>query len=252
MVQLGLSRARNEGSEAPRKDPLAMQNKILHASLLSFFALLAVASASPKKGDEKSETAGNGSSTASTNGINKPTTVGDATWTVLDVQDRGSPMKANNEYTKDANTQGRFIQVHIKVANTGKKEGYVSAPKLVDGTGREFGTMEDSFSFIPKGAESIALDKVQPSLSKEFYELYELPPGVGSLSLQVNDFGLFGSPKKIALGVIPAAVRTTAASATNAPAATAAAPKAPTPKAATPAVTAPATPAATSAPAKKK
>ena len=78
-------------------------------------------------------------------------------------------------------------------------------PKLVDGTGREFGTIETPSSFRPKDTNGVFLDKVQPSMTKEFTEIYELPAGVTTVSLKAHDFGLFGSDKTIALGNLPPA-----------------------------------------------
>jgi hypothetical protein len=51
----------------------------------------------------------------------------------------------------------------------------------------------------------VFLDKLQPSMTKEFTEIYEIPAGVTSVSLKAHDFGLFGSDKSIALGALPPA-----------------------------------------------
>ena len=173
-----------------------------HLAVLPVFALLAVGSSSPKKGaDDKAST------TTTTSGkLGAATTIGDSEWTVLDVVNRGSTMKANESYEKDAVTTGTFIQLHFKIANKSKKEGVMGdVPKLVDATGREFGTIENASSFRPKDTNGVFLDKLQPSMTKEFTEIYELPAGVTSVSLKAHDFGLFGSDKKIELGNLPAA-----------------------------------------------
>lgn len=176
---------------------------VLRLAILPLFGALALGSASPKKdgsGDDKT-------STTDTTGasIGKAIVVGDAEYTVLDVVNRGTVMKANNEFEKDATTTGSYIQVHFKVANKGKKEGFLTTPKLVDDTKREFGTMENSYAYRPKGTEGIALDKVQPSMSKEFTEIYELPAGVTSAQMKAVDFDLFGKDKLINLGALPPA-----------------------------------------------
>ena len=173
-----------------------------HLAVLPVFALLAVGSSSPKKdGDDKAAT-----TTTTAGKLGSATTVGDAEWTVLDIVNRGSTMKANESYEKDAVTTGTFIQVHFKIANTSKKEGVMGdVPKLVDTTGREFGTIETASSFRPKDTNGVFLDKLQPSATKEFTEIYELPAGVTSVSMKAHDFGLFGSDKTIALGALPAA-----------------------------------------------
>jgi hypothetical protein len=195
-----------------------------HLAVLPVFALLAVGSSSPKKdGDDKAAT-----TTTTAGKLGTTTTVGDADWTVLDIVNRGSTMKANESYEKDAVTTGTFIQVHFKIANKSKKEGVMGdVPKLVDTTGREFGTIETASSFRPKDTNGVFLDKLQPSATKEFTEIYELPAGVTSVSMKAHDFGLFGSDKTIDLGALPAAPPAPVAAAPAAkPAAKAAAPAA--------------------------
>jgi hypothetical protein len=175
----------------------------LQLAVLPVFAVLAIGSSSPKK-DGANDKAGATTTTAGT--VGKALAVGDAEWTILDVVNRGSKMKANESFDKDATTAGSFIQVHFKIANTSKKEATVGeVPKLVDPTGREFGTYENASSFRPKDSNGVFLDKVQPSMSREFYEIFEVPAGVTTLSMKVHDFGIFGKEKMIALGAIPAA-----------------------------------------------
>lgn len=177
---------------------------LFQLAVLPVFALLAVGSSSPKKSgapdDEKVST------TTTTGSIGKGVAIGDAEWTILDIVNRGSKMKANESFEKDATTTGTFVQIHFKVSNTGKKEGTIGdVPKVVDPGGREFGTYENASSFRPKDSSGVFLDKVQPSMSKEFYEIYEVPAGVTTVSLKAHDFGIFGKDKTIALGNIPAA-----------------------------------------------
>lgn len=177
---------------------------LLQLAVLPFFALLAVGSSSPKKdgaaADDKVGT------TTTTGSVGKGVAIGDAEWTVIDIVNRGTKMKANESFEKDATTTGTFLQIHFKVANTGKKEGTIGdVPKVVDPGGREFGTYENASSFRPKDSTGVFLDKVQPSMSKEFYEIYEVPAGVTTVSLKAHDFGLFGKDKTIALGNIPPA-----------------------------------------------
>jgi hypothetical protein len=177
---------------------------VLQLAVLPFFALLAVGSSSPKKDGAPDDKAATTTTTAA--GIGKPVEVGDAEWTIIDIVNRGTRMKANESYEKDAVTTGSFIQVHFKVANKSKKEGTLGeVPKLVDTTGREFGTMELQSSFRPKDTNGVFLDKIQPSMSKEFYEIYELPAGVTTVSFKAHDFGIFGKDKTINLGALPAA-----------------------------------------------
>ena len=112
--------------------------------------------------------------------------------------------------------------------------------KLVDASGREFGTMDRESTFIPKTGEALFLEKVQPSLSKELYAIFEVPADAGQLSLKVADFGFSSSTRTIDLGDIPRPVVAAAPASAPAPAKVAAAPAA---KAAAPASKAKAAPA---------
>ena len=182
-----------------------LRKTCLKLAAIPFFVLVAVGSSSPKKDgaadDDKSST------TSTTAGqVGKAVVVGDAEWTILDVVNRGSQMKANESYEKDASTAGTFVQVHFKVANKGKKEGTIGElPKLIDVSSREFGSIDNASSFRPKDTSGIFLDKINPTLSKEFTEIYELPAGVNAVSIKAHDFGLFGKDKVINLGPLPAA-----------------------------------------------
>jgi len=204
----------------------------LQLTALPLFAALAIGSSSPKKdGDDKAST----TSTTSASGIGTAVVVGDAEWTILDVVNRGSKMKANESYEKDATTTGTFVQVHFKIVNKGKAEGTMGdVPKLLDPGGREFGTVESASAFRPKDTSGVFLDKINPTLSKEFTEIYELPPGITTISLKAHDFGIFGKDKTINLGTLPPAPAVAAAPATPVKGA-AAAPAAAKAKAAPPA-----------------
>ncbi|HSO32388.1 MAG TPA: hypothetical protein VLT33_07730, partial [Labilithrix sp.] len=196
---------------------LAMHHKTwLQLAALPLFALLAVGSSSPKKDgatDDKAST----TSVTGASSIGTAVVVGDAEWTILDVVNRGSKMKANESYEKDATTAGTFVQVHFKIVNKGKAEGTMGeVPKLLDPAGREFGTIESASPFRPKDTNGVFLDKINPTLSKEFTEIYELPPGIASVSIKAHDFGLFGKDKTISLGNLPAAPAAAVAAATTA------------------------------------
>jgi len=177
----------------------------LKLTAIPFFVLLAVGSSSPKK-DGAAENDKTGVTGTTAGLVGSAVAVGDAEWTILDLVNRGSQMKANESFEKDATTSGTFVQVHFKVANKGKKEGTIGElPKLIDGNSREFGTIDNASSFRPKGTSGVFLDKINPTLSKEFTEIYELPAGVSTVSIKTHDFGLFGKEKLINLGALPAA-----------------------------------------------
>jgi hypothetical protein len=165
------------------------------------FALMALGSARSDKSSTTTTT-----SAIEEPGVGRPLTVGKAEWTVLDVLDRGTTMKPTNQFSKDATTSGRFIQVHFRVANKGKEPGsLMGAPKLADDKSREFGRYQEQFAYLPKDGNSLTLETIQPSMSKDFYEIYELPADATTLSIKVPDFGFLGSTKSIPLGNIPLA-----------------------------------------------
>ena len=84
-----------------------------------------------------------------------------------------------------------------KVQNDAKEEAmFGDSPKLVDGTGREFGRVELSAIYIPKDAQTIGLEKVPASMSKEFYEIYEVPADASALAFRAIEAGLFGGETK--------------------------------------------------------
>ncbi|MDB4944766.1 MAG: hypothetical protein JWP97_4300, partial [Labilithrix sp.] len=190
---------------AARARTILANKNLLRLAVLPLFGALALGSASPKKDGAAADDKSSITSTTSAT-IGTPVAVGDAEWTVLDVVNRGTTMKASDGFRKDLVTSGTYIQVHFKVANKGKKEGLMGdSPKLVDGTAREFGTVDSAYAYRPKGTDGVVLDKINPAMSKEFTEIFEVPAGVTTASMKVHDFGIFGKDKTIALGTLPAA-----------------------------------------------
>ena len=174
---------------------------LLRLAVLPVFAALAFGCAPPRKGATSNKVA---ASAATADPVMKVDFFLSAEWTVLDVVDRGSPMKARDGIDTDLTTSGRFIQVHYRVKNNSKKEGIVrpAAAKLSDMSGREFGAVTTQESYIPKGGEPPFYATVQPSLSKDFYGIFEVPADATEFFFKVSDFGSVSASRSIALGTV--------------------------------------------------
>lgn len=176
---------------------------LLKLAVLPVFAALAIGCAPPRKGAANNKVT---ATAAAADPVMKVDFFLSAEWTVLDVVDRGSPMKARDGIDTDLATSGRFIQVHYRVKNNSKKEGVVrpAATKLSDTTGREFGAVTTQESYLPKGGEPPFYTSVQPSLSKDFYGIFEVPADATEFFFKVSDFGSISAARSIALGTIAA------------------------------------------------
>ena len=127
----------------------------------------------------------------------------DSEWVVVEAKDAGKSVKGNSEFNQEEKkTEGRFIQVHYKVTNKGKKEEMLlDQPKLVDDKSREYGPMEGENAYIPAKARTITLDTLQPSLPKEYWTVFEVPADAKGLKFQFRGFSLLNDKKTVDLGL---------------------------------------------------
>lgn len=126
----------------------------------------------------------------------------DSTWTVIEAKDLGKDLKPTGEFAEAKKTTGKFLQVHYKVTNTGKKqETLLETPKVLDKGGREFGHVEMESDYIPKGSKAAILETLQPSMEKDFYTVIEIPADASGLKLQLTGLGLLGEKKTIDLAM---------------------------------------------------
>lgn len=131
--------------------------------------------------------------------IGAPVPVGDAhVWTVISAEDRGQTIESGNEFIDNLTTAGRFMLVKASVKNVGTDAFYIDAPKIVDGTGREFDYNSDAFMIIDS-AEQCALEQVNPGLDKACTWIYEVPADATALKLKVAG-GLLDSAVEVDLG----------------------------------------------------
>ena len=127
----------------------------------------------------------------------------DSDWVVIEAKDAGKSIKSNSEFNEEEKkTEGRFIQVHFKVTNKGKKEEMVlDQPKIVDDKGREFGPIDMQSFYVPAKAKTLGLDTLQPSMPKEYWTVIEVPADAKGLKFQVHGFSLLGDKKNVELGL---------------------------------------------------
>ena len=127
---------------------------------------------------------------------------GDSEWTVVEVKDAGTKLKANSDYGEDKATDGRFVQVHYRVTNKGKKEEHIlDTPKVVDAKGRVFAPIEMESFYVPAKTKSLGLEALPPSQPKDYWTVVEVPGDATGLALQIHGLGLFGDKKTVDLGI---------------------------------------------------
>jgi hypothetical protein len=127
---------------------------------------------------------------------------GDSDWTVVEVKDAGKKLKANSEYGEEKATDGRFVQVHYRVTNKGKKEEHIlDTPKVVDAKGRVFAPIEMESFYVPAKTKSLGLEALPPSQPKDYWTVVEVPGDATGLAFQIHGLGLFGDKKTVDLGI---------------------------------------------------
>jgi hypothetical protein len=147
---------------------------------------------------------GGGGSSGGTAKVGEQVKLDESTWTVVEAKDLGKSIKATAEYAADEkkNTTGRFIQVHYKVVNNGKKqESLIEEPKIVDSKGREFGPIEGESEYVPKGTKAALVETLQPSMEREYYTIIEVPADATGLKVQLTGLGFLGDKKQVDIGM---------------------------------------------------
>jgi hypothetical protein len=138
-------------------------------------------------------------SSAATAKLGETVTFDDSEWVVVEAKDVGKTIKSNSEFNEEKKeTPGRFIQVHYKVTNKGKKEEMMlDRPKVLDDKGREFGPIDMETFYVPAKAKTIGLETLQPSMPKEFWTVVEVPADAKALKFQVHGFSLLSDKKNV-------------------------------------------------------
>jgi hypothetical protein len=169
--------------------------KVLAALLMVLGVLLAC------KGGKDSGGSGSSGGTAK---LGEQVKLDESAWTVIEAKDLGKSIKATSELFADEkkDTTGKFVQVHYKVVNNGKKqETLLDTPKIVDSKSREFGPIQSESEYVPKGSKAAILETLQPSMEKDFYTIIEVPADATGLKVQVTGLGLLGDKKMVDIGM---------------------------------------------------
>lgn len=165
--------------------------KVLAALLMVLGVLLACKGGSGSSG---------GGSSGGTAKLGEQVKLDESAWTISEAKDLGKSIKATSELFADEkkDTTGKFIQIHYKVVNNGKKqETLLDTPKIVDSKSREFGSIEGEMDYVPVGTKTAILETLQPSMEKDFYAIIEVPSDATDLQVQVTGLGLTGSTEKV-------------------------------------------------------
>lgn len=129
----------------------------------------------------------------------------DSKWMVTEAEDRGNTLTSNNQFLKDARTDGKFIFVRYKVTNnTNKEERFLTKVKLIDSKGREYEPIDKQAFYLPEGAKSMTLEALPASIAKEFGAIYEVPADAKELKFQTRAMSMFGAKRLVDLGLEPA------------------------------------------------
>jgi hypothetical protein len=129
--------------------------------------------------------------------IGDPVSFDDSEWTVVEAKNVGQTLAQNGGPGAPRTTEGKFVEIHYRVTNKGKKEErLLDAPRVVDAKGRQFGRIELEAFYVPERSTAIGVDPIQPRQGKEFWTVIELPADAAGLKLELHGLGLFG-PKKL-------------------------------------------------------
>jgi len=125
--------------------------------------------------------------------IGEVVVVGDVQWKVLEAKNLGSTLKSSNQFIKDLETSGKFIQVRVEMVNKGKEAKSLSYIDLHDSTGRKYKAASEARHWIPDEEEIFLVETINPGLSKTFTAIYEVPADAAGLYIMVNDLEMFGA-----------------------------------------------------------
>jgi hypothetical protein len=127
----------------------------------------------------------------------------DSDWVVVSAMDLGAKIKPTGMFAEDKATGGHFVEVQYKVTSKQKEEDTIlDGPKLKDSKGRQFTHLEDESSFVPSGQKTIVLEKLPPSMAKEFWTIFEVPADATEFQFEARSLGLSAHEKPVALGAL--------------------------------------------------
>jgi hypothetical protein len=135
--------------------------------------------------------------------VDKTVAFDDVQWVVIEARDAGQSVKSNSELNdEEKRTTGRFVMIHYKLTNLGKKEEMLlDRPKVQDDRGREFGPIDMESFYVPVHAKTVGLDTIQPSLPKEYWTVVEVAPDATHLKFVIHGFSLTSRHELVELGI---------------------------------------------------
>jgi hypothetical protein len=125
----------------------------------------------------------------------------DSVWVVKSAELCGKTMASNNTFQKGATTEGKFVRVQFSVKNLqNKQDSIMDHPKLMDSQGREFGLYDHASFYVPKGTKTMVLEQLPPSMTKEYWAVYEVPDDSTGIRFKARSLSAFGATKLVDLG----------------------------------------------------
>lgn len=131
--------------------------------------------------------------------INQDVRVGDIRWKLLSARDHGSILKGSESkyptYQEDKTSSGRFIEINIEVENVGTDQETTIGVELTDSKGRDYSS-GPFVEWIPDD-KSILLTTLNPNVTKQFKDIYEVPADAADLKVKVGDLNPFTSKEAL-------------------------------------------------------
>lgn len=121
-------------------------------------------------------------------------TVGTVDWTLIQTEEVGQTIKADDEFGEDCKaTEGtKFVKIRYSIKNNGNSGISAYNLPLLDGDKREFKSYDSLIRCIgtDKDGKVLLIETLNPSVERTFINYYEVPETVKSLCLQVEDYDL--------------------------------------------------------------
>ena len=166
--------------------------------IIIIFVIIIIASAG---GGEKKETTPSQTEKLTTYSINQDVRVEDVRWKLIGVKNRGSILKASESryptIAESKTTTGKFVEITMEVENLDTEMKSVSNLKIIDDKNREFIASSDVSEWIPEGKEMFLLSNLNPNMSQQFTDIYELPADATGLKVKVSDLSLWGNKEAL-------------------------------------------------------
>jgi len=136
--------------------------------------------------------------------VNQDVRVGDIRWKLLSARDHGSVLKGSESkyptYESDKTTTGRFIEINMEVENLGTDQTSGTTMELVDSKGRTFSS--GPFTSWITDEQSLIITTLNPNITKQYKDIYEVPTDATGLKVKVSDLNIFGNKEAfISLGI---------------------------------------------------